>query len=120
MGYQESYVTSGKMENFQKIIDRFRAIGKARLSNDIFIDPVLIITLKKQLPGTNFEVGHKFVYVVGERSGQRDIVEMFDNQFPTDAFIIFTEEMPSESIFDDNSGWASKEPFDWGENVSNA
>jgi hypothetical protein len=122
MGYQESYVTTKKASDFNKMVDYFK---KTKLWSDPHdnVNLVSIITLDEEITGDyfymchpdityKFSKGSKFLYFVGERYEQKCFIDLFDldNRIATasemkwikDVQIIFTECFPSESIFGEN------------------
>lgn len=125
MGYQESYVRMKKREDFDKLVEAFRAVGK-QFYEEYCTEPVRIITLKKPIEGTldmmcmpeetyRFEPGEKFVYVVGERHLQRSPYLLMNNDKADDVEIYFTECFPSDDIFENNdtADMAIHEEFVW-------
>jgi hypothetical protein len=72
--------------------------------------PVEIITLLKSINTEcgRFKKGEKFIYVVGERHGQRNSINFFEycKDVPKEIIdnlnIFFTEYFPSDDIFDNN------------------
>lgn len=113
MGYQESYVYA---PDFTRLVELFQKLGEAHF-DDRLISPVEIITLKKDIRGNYafmcrpdeeyyFPARTKFIYVVGERSGQCSTGIMFGSSpQPKGVLIIATECFPSEEIFTDPE-WA--------------
>lgn len=105
MGYQESYVTERK---FERLVRSIQELGES-FFDDRLIEPVRIITLKRDIiadlslkceEGTEwFKAGEKFVYVVGERSGQRSLVGMFGAEARNSMRSYPEECFPSEEIF---------------------
>ena len=113
MGYQESYVTiNGKVEELIPII---KSLGKSHFEY-VMAYPVSNITLQKDVKGKlKFKKGDKFIYFVGERSGQRNINAMFGklpDELSNNINIIFTEYLPSDRIFDEE-GFAIHDDFIW-------
>jgi len=113
MGYQESYVTiNGKVDELIPII---KTLGKDHFEYTM-AEPVSIITLNKDIKGKyNYNKGSKFIYFVGERSGQRNINAMFgklSDELLNSISIIFTECFPSDRIFTEE-GFATHEEFVW-------
>jgi hypothetical protein len=117
MGYQESYVTING--NVEELITLIQKLGKDHFE-ERFIEPVRIITLQHNITSKDekynveyhFNKGSKFIYVVGERSGQRSINNMFGDRCAEDIEIYFTEYFPSERIFAEE-GFALHEEFRW-------
>lgn len=127
MGYQESYMKMKNNEDFEKLINILKDNGEERFEN---ATPVVVITLLKQIKGNlfmqcqpnkrySFEPGEKFIYVSGERYGQRGPYEFFEECENVPSKIInglqiyFAECFPSEEIFDKTSGFAKHEDFNW-------
>ena len=116
MGYQESYVTiNGKIEELITLINK---LGKEHFEY-VMAYPVSIITLQKdiedELKQLKFSKGSKFIYFVGERSGQRNINAMFGklkDELSNNISIIFTEHMPSNRIFTEPD-FATHDEFVW-------
>ena len=127
MGYQESYVTiNGDADELVSIIKK---LGKKHFDYRN-ISPVDIITLQHDISGDcdmmcrpeqkyKFNKGSKFIYVVGERSGQRSVSSMFGehgiencSSNKNDIEIYFTECLPSDRIFGEE-GFAVHEEFVW-------
>jgi hypothetical protein len=124
MGYQESYVRLSKSEDFSKLLDLIYKLGLDFFSNNVFAEPVSVITLKKDINGTlaemckpdekySFKSGEKFIYFSGERQGQRSSKCMFLEHALPNTEIYFTECFPSLSIFDPDSGYAEIEDIDF-------
>lgn len=124
MGYQESYVRVKNSEKFEELISLTKIMGRDFFHNIIYAKPYEIITLTKPIQGNldfmchpeieyNFDVGERFLYFCGERSGQRNATCMYDSYAPKDLEIYFTESFPSDKIFDKNSGYAKHEKFSW-------
>jgi len=138
MGYQESYVTING--NVDELISIIQKLGKNHFDYRN-ISPVDIITLQQDISGDcntmckpeqkyKFNKGDKFVYVAGEKSGQRSARDMFGdcNKCKLDGFckldniifgckiddieIYFTECFPSDRIFTEE-GFALHEEFVW-------
>lgn len=128
MGYQESYMRMKNLKDFGQLIKTIKDNGED--SFDLAF-PVEIITLLKPITGTldeqcqdgaySFNPGEKFIYVVGERSGQRDPYSFLEccNNKPQnildDLEIYFTECFPSYDIFENNDElqMALHEEFKW-------
>jgi hypothetical protein len=129
MGYQESYMRMKDSKDFNKLIDVIKTNGKERFD---MAEPVEIITLLKPIKGTleyhchpeesySFEAGEKFVYVVGERSGQRSPFCFFEycdkvpQSIKKGLEIYATECFPSDDIFENNkeAQMAVHEEFKW-------
>jgi len=127
MGYQESYVTiNGEVDELITIIKK---LGKSHFEFTM-AEPVCIITLKQPISGNldmmchpekkyKFNKGDKFVYFVGERSGQRSVGSMFGEngiencgRKKKDIEIYFTECLSSDRIFTEE-GFALVEEFIW-------
>jgi len=113
MGYQESYITING--NVEKLISIIKKLGKNHFEFTM-AEPVSIITLQKDIKGEyKYNKGSKFIYFVGERSGQRNINAMFgilSNELSNNISIIFTEYFPSDRIFTEE-GFAVHEEFVW-------
>jgi hypothetical protein len=130
MGYQESYIKMKDSKDFDRLIETIKSNGK-----DVFdmAVPVEIITLLKPIKGNLeqqcrpekkylFKPGEKFIYVIGERSGQRCSFDFFEycNNVPQDILdnleMYFTECFPSNDIFENNEETkiALHEEFSWG------
>lgn len=124
MGYQESYISTKNNKDLEKILDIFKKYN-IRCEKDLFASCVAKITLKKDISsiGDNaksFKEGKEFLYICGDRSAQRRNSDLFDIESDSDyqAFsleekriiddidIIFTEDMPSKLIFNEDSGYA--------------
>ena len=79
-------------------------------------EPVSIITLNKDIKGEyKYNKGDKFIYFIGERSGQRNTNAMFGilpNELSDSISIIFTEYFSSDRIFTEE-GFAVHEEFVW-------
>lgn len=132
MGYQESYIRMKDSKDFELLVNTIKQNGKDAF--DVTI-PVEIITLLKPIEGNLFaqcqpeqkylfNIGEKFIYVVGERSGQRNSYSFFEpcinvshNLYEEyeDLEIYFTECFPSYDIFENNNGtkMAVHEEFKW-------
>jgi len=123
MGYQESYVTiNGKVDELISIIQK---LGKSHFEYTM-AEPVSIITLQQSISGDldmmchpeqkyKFNKGDKFIYFIGERSGQRSVNCMFGillDELLNNISIIFTECFPSDRIFTEE-GFALHEEFIW-------
>ena len=113
MGYQESYVTmNGEVDELIPIIKK---LGKSHFEY-VMAYPVSIITLQKNVKGKlKFSKGDKFIYFVGERSGQRNITAMFgklSDELSNNINIIFTENLPSDRIFNEEE-FAIHDEFVW-------
>ena len=122
MGYQESYVTIN--ENIDELISIIKKLGKSHFEY-VMAEPVCIITLNKYISGDcsmmcrpeqkyNISKGDKFIYFVGERSGQRSVSSLF-GKHNNKIEIYFTECFPSDRIFKEE-GFATIEEFVWEEN----
>ena len=127
MGYQESYVTI--KGNVDELISIIKKLGKKHFDYRN-ISPVDIITLQHDISGDcdmmcrpeqkyKYNKGDKFVYFVGERSGQRSVGSMFGEngienciRNKSDVKIYFTECFPSDKIFTEE-GFALVEEFIW-------
>ena len=113
MGYQESYVTING--NIDELISIIQKLGKNHFDYTM-AEPVSIITLNKDIKGEyKYSKGDKFIYFVGERSGQRNINAMFGklyNGLSNNISIIFTEYFPRDRIFTEE-GFAVHEEFVW-------
>lgn len=126
MGYQESYVRMKNKDDFSKLIDVIRKIGK-NYYEESGAYPVEIITLKKSIQGNlecmcepnkeyKFNNGEKFVYFVGERYLQRNSNNLLKNKMIDGVEIYFTECFPSDKIFDEKENeYAIHEEFIWNE-----
>ena len=116
MGYQESYVTING--NVDELISIIQKLGKNHFDYTM-AEPVSIITLNKDIKGEyKYNKGSKFIYFVGERSGQRNTNAMFGklpNELSNSISIIFTEYFPSDRIFTE-PGFAVHEEFVWEKN----
>lgn len=129
MGYQESYMRMKNSKDFDQLVKVIKDNGEECFD---LAEPVEIITLLKPITGTlemqcqpnikyKFKAGEKFIYVVGERSGQRSPYSFFEycNNRPQnildDLEIYFTECFPSYEIFENNnvSEMALHEEFVW-------
>lgn len=121
MGYQESYVTTGRQSDFDKMVNLIKELGSSWFEG-IGVMPVGIITLTKKLevnlanmckPHINciFSEGTRFMYFAGDRNGQRNPQQLFGERFVEGTEIFFTECFPSKQIFMPNSSLAFKEPF---------
>ena len=113
MGYQESYVTI--KGNVDELISIIKKLGKNHFEYTM-AEPVSIITLQKDIKGEyKYNKGSKFIYFVGERSGQRNTNAMFGklpDELSNSISIIFTEYFPSDRIFGEE-GFAIHEEFVW-------
>lgn len=112
MGYQEAYVTTKNQNDFSKLVDYIKNLGKGYFDS-LMSEPVEVITLNQEIKGDyammckpekqyNFNKDDRFIYFVGERHplrcvenllGRKALREKFDTE------IIFTECFPSEKIF---------------------
>ena len=123
MGYQESYVTTKKAEDFDKLCNYFKS-NKLWIEDEGPINPVEIITLLQPVSGNyeymdgtlnrtyKYPAGSRFLYFVGERYYQSDIYRLFDLEilqpgkkdmvWIKNVQIIFTEDFPSDAIFGEN------------------
>ncbi len=119
MGYQESYMRMRNSKDFDSLVEVIKSNG-----GDCFdmSTPVSIITLLKPITTEYFfEPGEKFIYVVGDRSGQRSPKSFFEYCSKVPKHIInnleiyFTEYFPSYDIFEHNeeTQMALHEPFVW-------
>lgn len=70
MGYQESWLTSKKAEEFDGMVEAMRGLGREYWA-DKFVSLVAIVTLKEDV-SEDFPAGKKLIYVTGERQYQRD------------------------------------------------
>jgi len=113
MGYQESYVTING--NIEELIPIIKTLGKDHFEFTMAY-PVSIITLQKDIKGKlKFKKGDKFIYFVGERSGQRNVNAMFGklpDELSNNINIIFTENLPSDRIFNEEE-FAIHDEFVW-------
>jgi len=113
MGYQESYVTING--NVEELITIIKKLGKNHFEYTMAY-PVSIITLNKDIKGEyKYNKGDKFIYFVGERSGQRNTNAMFGilpDELSNNINIIFTEYFPSDRIFTEKD-FAVHEEFIW-------
>lgn len=129
MGYQESYIKMKDSKDFERLVEVIRRSGKKKFE---WTTPVRIITLLKPIkvnlwfmgyPKVNvkFEKGEKFIYVVGERHGQRcpsyffEYCKNVDRNIIDNLEIYFTECFPSHDIFENNhkTNMAIHEEFTW-------
>jgi hypothetical protein len=128
MGYQESYMRMKDSNDFNKLVEVIKKNGE---DNFLLAYPVCIITLLKPIKGNlemqcqigeySFDSGEKFIYVVGERSGQRAAKFFFEDckSVPKNIIdnleIYFTECFPSYDIFENNdkTQTAIHEEFVW-------
>ena len=123
MGYQESYVTmNGEVDELISIIKK---LGKSHFEY-VMAEPVCIVILQQSISGDcdmmcrpeqkyKYNKGDKFVYFVGERSGQRSVRDMFGiltDELSNNISIIFTEGKHSVRIFSE-TGFALVEEFIW-------
>lgn len=121
MGYQESYIRMRDSKDFDRLVELIRKCGE-----DAFMmaTPVEIITLLNPIQGDlseqlipdkefSFDKGERFIYVIGERSHQRDPYTFFslcgcNNCLPLDDYFLEnleiypTECFPSYDIFKNN------------------
>lgn len=119
MGYQESYIKMGNNKNFDQLVKVIQDNG----SDSFMATPVEIITLRKSIETEqgDFKKGARFIYVIGERSGQRSPFAFFEycKDVPEEILknldIYFTEYFPSEDIFENNETTkiALHEEFVW-------
>lgn len=121
MGYQESYVKTRENKDFDKLVKHIKNLGEDYYNN-IFCDPVEIITLNKEIKGNldmmcqpeteyQFDKGEKFVYFSGERHAQRNVNTLVGGKkLDYDVEMYYTECFPSEEIFN-SSGYAQHEEF---------
>jgi len=127
MGYQESYITING--NVDELISIIQKLGKNHFDYRNIM-PVDIITLQQDISGDcdmmcrpeqkyKYNKGDKFIYVIGERSGQRSVSSMFGEygiencgRNKNDIEIYFTECFPSDRIFREE-GFATHEEFVW-------
>lgn len=125
MGHQESFIRMRKSKDFNGLLQCIRKQGEARFEE---ATPVEIITLSKSIKGNlmyqcdpsqyHFKAGERFIYISGERSGQRSAYDFFkkckgiDNQYLDDLEIYFAECFPVEKIFE-NPKYATHEDFPW-------
>ena len=108
MGYQESYVTTKKEKDFDKLCDYIKSVG-SDVYDTYSARPVEIITM---------ENGKKYLYFVGERFIQNNKARILgyvsdDNDFNSEdrkkkmwewldkILVIFTEEMSPIGIWED-------------------
>lgn len=120
MGYQESYVKMEDKSNFGELIKIIQDNGENAFDMS---PPVEIITLLKSINTEQgrFKKGERFVYVIGERSGQRNSFAFFEycKDVPKEIIdgleIYFTEYFPSDDIFENNDKTkiALHEEFVW-------
>jgi len=113
MGYQESYVTING--NIEELIPIIKSLGESHFYYTMAY-PRAFITLKKNIKGEyKFSKGDKFIYFVGERSGQRNVTAMFGklpDELSNSIKIIYEENLPSDRIFNE-SGFALVDDFVW-------
>lgn len=98
MGYQESYVTTKKQVDFDKLVECIKSKGE-QYYNDIFTYPVEIITFKKN--HCDFKKGDKAVYIVGERYYQSHFFDITVDNVPVNCRIYFTEDINPVGIWKD-------------------
>ena len=129
MGYQESYMRMSNSKDFDKLIKTIQDNGEKAFD---LTTPVEIITLLKPIMGTldfqcrpdveyTFKPGERFIYIVGERSGQRNAFSFFgycenvSKDILDNLEIYFTECFPSDDIFENNdtTKMATHEKFVW-------
>lgn len=126
MGHQESYIRMEDSKDFDMLVKTIQDNG---IEKFVFAEPVMTITLLKTVPldlsvwgdksKRKFNAGEKFIYVVGERQGQRGVKAFFENckdvpnKIIEEAEIIFEEYLPTDKILDKMSGFAKIEPFVW-------
>lgn len=127
MGYQESYVRMKNSSDFELLV---KVIQQNKKKSFLLAEPVKIITLLKPISGNlgmqckpeidySFEANEKFIYVTGERSGQRNAHSFFEacQNIPCSILnnleIYFTECFPSQEIFEKNTKMAIHETFIW-------
>lgn len=120
MGYQESYIKTYEPRNFDKLVKIIQSNGREAFDMH---RPVEIITLLKPIETEfgEFDKGEQFIYVVGERYGQRNPLNFFeycenvDKDVMDDMDIYFTEYFPSNDIFENNevTKIALHEEFVW-------
>lgn len=125
MGHQESFIRMDKSKDFNNLLTTIRMQGFARFEE---ATPVEIITLNKPIKGNllyqcdpsryHFKEGERFIYISGERSGQRSACDFFrncegiDDLYLEDLEIYFAECFPVEEIFS-NPKYATHEDFTW-------
>jgi hypothetical protein len=120
MGYQESYIKMTNKKDFDQLVNVIKTNGKEAFDMN---PPVEIITLQKTIDTEcgRFKKGEKFIYVVGERHGQRNSLNFFEyckdvpKEIVNNLNMFFTEYFPSEDIFENNetTKLALHEPFLW-------
>ncbi|WP_073272505.1 hypothetical protein [Anaerocolumna jejuensis] len=114
-----------KSKDFNSLVSVIRMQGEARFEE---ATPVVVITLNKPIRGNllyqcdpskyHFKAGEQFVYISGERSGQRSAWDFFENcegiddLYLEDLEIYFAECFPVEEIFE-NPEFATYEDFPW-------
>lgn len=127
MAYQESYLKMRDNNGFDKLVKCIKDYGKNGFECS---KPVEIITLKKPITteaNLKFCKGTKFIYVVGERYGQRSAESFFEccedvpKQILDNLEIYFTESFPSDDMFENNERTkiAKHEEFIWGRPCKN-
>nr|WP_308545288.1 hypothetical protein [uncultured Lachnoclostridium sp.] len=125
MGHQESFIRMNKSKDFNSLVALIRKKGEARFEE---ATPVEIITLNQPIKGNllyqcdpskyHFKTGERFIYISGERSGQRSAWDFFrnckgiDGLYLEDLEIYFAECFPVEEIFN-NPKYATHEDFTW-------
>ena len=125
MGHQESFIRMKNSKDFNNLLTIIRKQGEARFEE---ATPVEIITLNKPIRGNllyqydpskyHFKAGERFIYISGERSGQRSAWDFFENcegiayLYLADLEIYFAECFPVEEIFE-NPELATHEDFTW-------
>lgn len=112
-------------KDFNNLLAVIRKQGEARFEE---ATPVVVITLNKPIRGNllyqcdpseyHFKAGEQFIYISGERSGQRSAWDFFekcegiDDLYLEDLEIYFAECFPVEEIFE-NPKYATHEDFPW-------
>ncbi|WP_026801507.1 hypothetical protein [Pontibacillus halophilus] len=103
MGYQETYFTVEPGEKLTPLLE-FLTYNHNRV-NATHAFPVAIIDFKKDICGKGsdsiaFHSGQRAIYVVGERSGSRDICEMLYESHPDlNLRMKYTEDVDSTTVF---------------------
>lgn len=123
MGYQESYVRVANEGKFDELVKLIKSLGEDYFAEGGGAIPVEVITLKKPIKGNlffmckpekkyEFEANTQFIYVSGERDGQRSPKRFLGNYAPQDLEIYATECFPSQEIFNDPD-FADHHEFEW-------
>jgi hypothetical protein len=78
MGYQESFMTTTNRGEFDLILETVMKAYEAEWFEEVGAFPESIIVLKEEVEG--HPIGTRFLYVAGERSGQRNVYDFLGDR----------------------------------------